>query len=141
MIAADTTVTVQTLRKQVSSIKRMKVLYGDKAVPAPEKAPEVKKELTTVELTKMNGKGDVAPEWLEHFWKNFIHEMQKHNHTVAGLLRGCKIKSFTKEVLIIEAGYAFHKERLEEAKNHEALLKACKILTGNAMEIKVELKK
>jgi hypothetical protein len=66
--------------------------------------------------------------------------MKNHNHTVAGLLRGCSIKSYSKDALIIETAYKFHKERLDEMKTKEALLNACKLLTGNAIEIRVELK-
>lgn len=141
VVAVDTTVTVSSLRKQIGHMKRMKALYGDDAVKDEKKEEsEVKIETSTVELMHTPGDGTVTAEWLEHFWKNLINEMKNHNHTVAGLLRGCQIRSFTKEELIIQTPYKFHKEKLEELKTLDALLQTCKILTGNEMQIKVELK-
>lgn len=137
----STEITVSSLRKQVGAMQRLKALYGDSAVPAPVKNAEVTVETTTVELMKTTGEdGAVTKEWLDHLWKNLIHEIKNHNHTVAGLLRGCTIKSYSKELLIIETAYKFHKERLDEMKTREALLNACKLLTGNTMEIRVELR-
>jgi hypothetical protein len=83
----------------------------------------------------------VTKEWLDHFWDNLILEMKKHNHTVAGVLRGCKIRKYADNQLIIETAYAFHKERLDELKNREALLSVAKLLTGKEIEIAVELKR
>ncbi len=138
MVVED--ITVKTLRKHVGDIKRKEALYG-----VPKKDPkadedEVVIETTTVELMKTDGK-EATKEWLDLFWKNLINEMKQYNHTVAGLLRGCTIKSYSKNHLLIEAGYKFHKERLDDLKNREALLKIAKALTGNDMEIAVELKK
>lgn len=140
MAAVIEDVTIKTLRKQVSDIKRHEALYG---VPKKEaKADtEVSVETTTVELMHTPGDGEVTKEWLDHFWRNLINEMKKHNHTVAGLLRGCAIKSFSKEHIRIEAGYKFHKERLDDVKNMGELLRICKALTGNDIEITVELRK
>ena len=59
-----------------------------------------------------NGDGTVTKEWMEHFWNNLIGEMKKYNHTVAGVLRGCTIKSYADQKLIIQTAYKFHKERL-----------------------------
>jgi len=138
-VVVDSTVTVSTLRKQIGTMKRMQVLYGDKK-DAPKAEPAVKIETSTVELMHTPGDGAVTTEWLEHFWKNLIHEMKNHNHTVAGVLRSCAIKSFTKEEMVIQTPYKFHKERLDEMKTHDVLLQTCKVLTGNEMKIRVELK-
>ncbi len=133
-------ITVKTLRKQVGDMKRKEALYGAPKKDQNADADKVVIETTTVELMKTAG-NEVTKDWLDLFWKNLINEMKKHNHTVAGLLRGCTIKSFSKEHLVIEAGYKFHKERLDDTKNRESLLKIAKALTGNDMEIEVELKK
>lgn len=133
-------ITVHTLRKQVGDMKRKEALYGVPKKDTKVDEDVVKIETTTVELMHTPGDGEVTKEWLDHFWKNLINEIKKHNHTVAGVLRSCAIKSFSKESLIIETAYKFHKERLDEMKNREALLKIAKALTGNDMEIVVELR-
>lgn len=140
VIKDDEEVSVSSLRKQVGTIKKLKALYG-----APKQSTTDKDEVvistTTVELTKINGDGTVTKEWLELFWRNMITEMKKYNHTVAGVLRGCTIKSYSDQKLIIQTAYKFHKERLDDMKNRESLLRISKLLTGKDIEITVELKK
>jgi DNA polymerase-3 subunit gamma/tau len=130
-------VSVSSLRKQVGTIKKLKALYGEK-----KKEPDVEIEIetTSVELLQTNGNGPVTKEWMELFWKNLISEMKKYNHTVAGVLRGCTIKSYADHTLVIQTAYKFHKERLDDMKNREALLKISKLLTGKDVAITVELK-
>lgn len=134
-------VTVHTLRKQMGDMKRKEVLYGVPKKDTKTTEDVVKIETTTVELMHTPGDGKITKEWLDHFWKNLINEVKKHNHTVAGVLRSCAVRSFSKESLVIETAYKFHKERLDELKNREALLRIVKALTGNDMEIVVELKR
>ena len=142
VLVEDSEVSVSSLRKQVGTIKKIKALYGDKAV-ATEPVTEAEDLVvtSTVELLHTNGDGTVTDEWIALFWKNLISEMKKYNHTVAGVLRGCKIKNYNNQHLIIQTAYAFHKERLDDMKNRDALLKISKLLTGKDVEITVELKK
>jgi DNA polymerase III subunit gamma/tau len=131
-------VTVSSLRKQVGTIKKIQALYGDKG----KKEEEIEETIKTssVELMHASPNGEVTEEWLDHFWKQLISEMKPYNHTVAGLLRGCAIKSFDKKTLIIETSYKFHKERLDDMKTRDALVKVAKLLTGKDVEVKVELR-
>lgn len=131
-------VTVSSLRKQVGAIKKTHALYG---VPKKVKEEKVTVDTTTVELEHTNGDGSISKEWLDHFWNSLINEMKKHNHTAAGVLRSCAIKSYDKRVLVISTAYSFHKERLEEYKTKDALAASCKLLTGKTIEVAIELKK
>lgn len=141
VIVEDTEVSVSSLRKQVGTIKKIKALYGEKALAKESSEEEVPVVATsTVELLQTAG-DTVTKEWLELFWKNLIVEMKKYNHTVAGVLRGCTIKSYADGQLVIQTAYKFHKERLDDMKNRESLLKISKLLTGKDIEITVELKK
>lgn len=138
-ISSDEGVSVSSLRKQIGTMKKMQALYGE---PKKEKKDdEVTIVTSTVALEHTTNNGVETKEWLNHFWKNLIVEMKKHNHTVAGVLRGCAIKSYTDGQLVIHAPYKFHKDRLDDLKNREALLKVGKLLTGKDVEITVELKK
>jgi len=135
-VKKSTDVTVSTLRKQVGDIKKNEALYG---IKKQEEQPESAIKTATVELMHAAPNGDVTDEWLAHFWEQLIYEIKQHNHTIAGVLRGARIKSFDKKLLIIEASYKFHKERLDDIKTRELLLKIAKSLTGKDVEIKVEL--
>lgn len=137
-IQKETGVTVSSLRKQVGTIKKIQALYGDKS-----KSDVVEKEeipTTRVELMHASPNGDVTREWMDAFWMQLISEMKQYNHTIAGLLRGCTIKSFDKKTLVIQTSYKFHKERLDDMKTRTELVKASKLLTGNDVEVKVELR-
>ena len=117
---------------------KIKALYGDSKLAPSPKVPHAKSD---VELMQVPANGDITEEWLAAFWKNVLAEMKKYNHTIAGVLRSCKIAKYSKKQLVIEAAYKFHKERLDEMKTRDALIKACKTLTGNDIEIEVKLKK
>src|SRR6185369_7360756 len=107
-------VTVSGLRKEVGDIKKKEALYGVPKPSAKEEAPEVNH--TKVELMHASPNGEVTHEWMDAFWKQMISEMKQYNHTIAGLLRGCSVRSFDKKSLIIQTNYKFHKERLDDMK-------------------------
>jgi DNA polymerase III subunit gamma/tau len=140
-VAEDTEVSVSSLRKQVGTMKKLKALYGTPTTKNTTPTEEVTITTTTVELMHTSADGTVTKEWLEAFWRNLITEMKKYNHTVAGVLRGCTVKSYADQKLVIQTAYKFHKERLDDMKNHESLVKISKLLTGKDVAITVELKK
>jgi DNA polymerase-3 subunit gamma/tau len=137
-----TDVTVVKLRKQAGAMTKIKALYGDSSKQDSSKSDTDRQVVKSdVELLHVPANGEMTKEWMAAFWKGIIAEMKQYNHTIAGVLRSCKIASYNKKLLVIEAGYKFHKERLDDAKTRVALIKTCKKLTGNDMEIEVELKK
>ncbi len=73
-------------------------------------------------------------------WHELITEVNKHNHSVAGVLRGCSLKSYDGESLIIEANFKFHKDKLSERKTLEVLEEACKEITKKNIKVEVLLK-
>lgn len=132
-------VTVSSLRKQVGTMKKIQALYGEQKKEV--KADEGEKvTISRVELMHVPAEGEMTKEWLSALWSNIISEMKSHNHTIAGVLRGCAIKSYDKKSLVILASYKFHKERLDEVKTRQALVQVCKLLTGNDVSVEVELK-
>ena len=144
VIAEDDTVTVESMRKHIGNIKKKEALYG---VPKPTPIKKVLSEdgemsasKEAIDLLKTSG-DEVSDEWLSHFWETLITEIKNHNHTVAGVLRGCKIKSYADNKLVIISTYKFHKDRLEDTKNFSALTQMAKLLTGKDTEITIELKK
>lgn len=131
-------VTVSTLRKQVGTIKKIQALYGSSAKPGAKNKDEI--STTHVELMHAFPNGVATQEWIDVFWRQLVSEMKQYNHTIAGVLRGCTIKSFDKKVLVIQANYKFHKERLDDIKTRDALEKISKLLTGKDIAVKVELR-
>jgi DNA polymerase-3 subunit gamma/tau len=134
----DSGVTVSSLRKQIGTIRKAEALYGSPKKEEISEKPTVK--TSTVELMQSAPNGEITKEWLEHFWRQLISEVKNYNHTIAGVLRGCSIRSYDKKTLIIQTSYKFHKERLSKLETLEALEKASKLLTGKDVQVVVELK-
>lgn len=75
-----------------------------------------------------------------NIWPQLIEKIKPYNHSVAGLLRGCSLKSFDGKKLEVEAKFKFHKEKLEEAKVHILIEKVLEEITGEKVKIAVILK-
>jgi hypothetical protein len=73
-------------------------------------------------------------------WTAFIDKVKNFNHSVAGVLRGCTIKSYDGKILLLETNFKFHKDKLSEMKTMELLNSACKEVTKKNVKIVVELK-
>lgn len=133
----NTGVSVSSLKKQIGNMQKTTALYG-------EEKEAVKKRDTNppanVSVLHFSADGDITPEWLANFWACIIHDVKEHNHTLAGVLRGCMIKSFDRKQLTIETAYAFHRDKLDNAKTKEILEQIAKNLTGNPVTVTVELK-
>lgn len=133
----DETVSIPSLRKEVGNIAKIKALYGTKD---DEHVKKQEDRMPDARLLDFSKDGEITPEWLAAFWKGIISEMRSHNHTIAGVLRGCMIKNYDRKQLTIEAGYSFHKEKLEEPKTKQALEIVCKSLTGKPIAVAIVLK-
>ncbi len=73
--------------------------------------------------------------------ENLIYKIKMANHSLAGVLRGCIIKTVGETDIVFETAYTFHKDRLEEKKSYEIIEKAVKELTGKQLKVVVQLKK
>lgn len=77
---------------------------------------------------------------LEKLFEELLEKVKPHNHSVAGVLRGCSIKSYTDKKLIIETSYKFHKERLEEEKTRRIIEEVAGEITGDKVSFFVSLR-
>jgi DNA polymerase-3 subunit gamma/tau len=72
-------------------------------------------------------------------WNALIDRVKTYNHSIAGVLRGCKIKSYDGKTLLLETNFKFHKDKLSEIKTREILEKACEEVARKNIKIEVEL--
>lgn len=72
-------------------------------------------------------------------WNTLIQKVKENNVSVAGVLRGCKLKEQTDKEFIIETKYKFHKEKLEEKKTHDLLTKIVQEITSKNLLVSIEL--
>lgn len=80
-------------------------------------------------------------EKLEEHWKDFIEEVKPFNHSVAAVLRSCHPKSVSKNIVTLQTQYAFHKEKLSDARVRETLAKILKKLFGEETKVEIILVK
>lgn len=132
-------VTLKTLRKQTGHIQKIKAMYGDSSEEKEEKKPQAPSVQPRVSLINYSASVDTK-EWTDNLWHHIILEMKNYNHTLAGVLRGCFLKSYDRRSLVIETAYKFHKDRLSETKTLQVLEQICRQLTGNPVSVSIELK-
>ncbi len=77
----------------------------------------------------------------ENFFKALLDTVKKDNHSIAGILRGCKLASFGEEEVRFETKYKFHKDKLSEDKVLKILEQRAGELLKRNVRIFVELKK
>ena len=73
-------------------------------------------------------------------WTALIDKVKFYNHSIAGVLRGCTIKSYDGNSLTIEAKFKFHKDKLSEKKTQEILQEACREITKKNIKIEILLR-
>lgn len=73
-------------------------------------------------------------------WQALIDKVKAYNHSVAGVLRGCSIKSYDAKTLLLQTNFKFHKDKLSEIKTQDLLNKACQEVTKKNVRIEVVLK-
>ncbi len=85
--------------------------------------------------------GLLTLEKLTEHWKDFIEATKPYNNSVAGVLRSTRPKTVDGGIVIIEAFYPFHEERLSEIKTKEMLSTVLKKLFGETVKVEVTLGK
>ncbi len=95
------------------------------------KKEEIKIEEKKVETVVTGNVEDIAKKWGE-----VLVAVKPFNHSVEALLRAARPLSMSKNKIVLEVFYKFHKERLEEAKNKEIVLKGLEKVLGKKVEFK-----
>ena len=67
-------------------------------------------------------------------------KVKSQNHSIAGVLRGCSLKSYDGKKLVIEAKFKFHKEKLEDGKSRGIIEDALKEIVRSKTSVSVVLK-
>jgi DNA polymerase-3 subunit gamma/tau len=117
-------VTINTLVKKQHSMRVAALVNKPpKETPASQAPSGQQRDITT------------SAELMEHM----MYVIKKHNHTLAGVLRGCEIASMTDEQVVIQTKFSFHKERLEQHEAIDQITSAIRSITGKDMKVVVQL--
>lgn len=75
------------------------------------------------------------------FWQNLIEGVKQHNHSIAGVLRGCNLVSVDDKKIVIETSFKFHKEKLDEPKIREIIENTTEEIGNKKLVLSVNIKK
>ena len=100
--------------------------------------PEELSEISKTEPQVIKSAEKKSPEH-DSILIELIEKLKPINYSVAGVLRACKIE-VTKDKIIIETPYKFHKERLEDIKTKALLATALKEITKKDLKLEIVLK-
>lgn len=77
---------------------------------------------------------DLVDSGFSQLWPQIIEATKEYDHTLAGVLRGCRPEAFDGKMLTIAASYKFHKDRLDEPKVRAVLDNALsQVFGGNVV--------
>lgn len=77
----------------------------------------------------------------ENFYATLIDKVKKDNHSISGVLRGCRLVNMGKEKVEIEAKYKFHKDKLSESKTLSILDARASEILGRKVSVLVTIAK
>ncbi len=108
-----------TGKDELSKPQETPVVHEQKSVP-PE---PMRSEQNDSDLFVKSSKPEV-------FLAAFLTTLKRDNHSIAGILRGCRLVEIRDGEVIFETKYKFHKDKLNEAKIREVLdRRASELLT------------
>jgi len=73
----------------------------------------------------------------DNLLEDLITKIKPHNHSIAGVLRGCTLKAYNGKEMVIETKYKFHKDKLTEPKTLALIEKICKEISGEQILVSV----
>lgn len=85
--------------------------------------------------------GLLTLEKLNEHWHDIIDELKPYNHSVAAVCRSARPKEVNNGIVVIEAFYKFHQEKLSEVKTRELIGTVLKKLFGEKVRVEVVLGK
>ncbi|KKP59300.1 MAG: polymerase III subunit gamma and tau protein [Candidatus Gottesmanbacteria bacterium GW2011_GWA1_34_13] len=91
-------------------------------------------------LPKISSNEGVSEEVLPQ-WPQIMDALKPYNHSLVGVLRSCKPISLKDNILVIEAGYKFHAERISTPKTLDIIAKVIKDTIGKDVKIETVIKK
>ncbi|MCX6811500.1 MAG: DNA polymerase III subunit gamma/tau [Candidatus Berkelbacteria bacterium] len=123
-------------------IKMIKIIARDSLIEK-DTIPSLGLEIAIVELTKRQEPASIVEEvrdevrdhgpqvkmakgdFKDH-WSRFLEEIKPHNHSLAAILRSARVLGARGNRLLVEVDYDFHRKKIEDKINMQAIEKALK---------------
>lgn len=90
---------------------------------------------------KTNSLSQKPSDSSDDFLKRLIEEVKKENHTIAGILRGCKLVERGEKNFKLETGYKFHFEKLSDVNVRRIIEKKASEILEKEISVNIQMKK
>ncbi len=125
---SDVSVPVASVEKETMATKAHQVAVPAKQTSQPTVAASEPDDASALTLAK-----------LADHWQDLIAALKPYNHSVAGVMRSTRPKAVQDGIVVIEAYYSFHKDKLSESKTRDILCDVLKKLFGEKVKVEVVL--
>lgn len=98
--------------------------------------PKVKEEIAESKKSKKPQTGDMTLTSLQEKWNEVLQKVKPRNNSLEIFLRSAVPSEIEDDLVILEVGYKFHKDRLEETKNSTILAEVLSEVLGRPVRIK-----
>lgn len=140
---------------KVEEVKTTAVTVTEESAPAPEehiseakqneKTQQAKEPLIESTASEINEEADELPaepiEDKSELWAQILAVLKQNHNTLYGVVRMAQPEFLDDNTLRLSFAFAFHKKRIEEAKNQSLLLNIIHKLSGENMAIECLLDK
>jgi hypothetical protein len=109
---------------------------------SPKPDPFQKKDLVTDEKGERQDHGKLFRKdgLSQDFFSALIDTVKKDNHSIAGILRGCKLVDIGEDVVRFETAFKFHSDKLNEPKIRDILDKRTSEILKKKVRVVVDIK-
>lgn len=119
---------VETFIDFLSEVQNEVKIEPELEIPAVVEVVEV--QLAEIEFCQVEAK-----------WTELVQKVSKINNSISALLKNGKPRGIEGKVIILEVGFAFHKERLESAKNRVIVEQSLRDVFEKPLGIRCDLVK
>jgi chromosomal replication initiation ATPase DnaA len=85
---------------------------------------------------KKNQSADISVEEIQKNWAEVLQKVKPHNNSLEIFLRSAIPSEIEDDLITLEVGYKFHKERLEDSKNSTIIADVLSEVLGRPVRIK-----
>lgn len=129
---------VETVTEEEVKIPEPNVVEEEKIEPEMPIAdlPADRQELKEEKKAKKIKTGDLTVTEIQKNWPEVLKKVKPHNNSLEIFLRGAIPTEIEDDLITLEVGYRFHKDRLEEPKNNEIIATVLSEVLGRPVRIK-----
>ncbi len=102
----------------------------------PEVSVSIETEIVKEKKVKKSKSPEITIDEIQKNWTEVLKKVKPHNNSLEIFLRGAIPSEIEEDLITLEVGYVFHKDRLEESKNNTIIATVLSEVLGRPVRIK-----